>query len=375
MKGSAESRDLVRADIQFPNEILIYKKVIPTYLSKFKDHFKSIDPKLWCARAYFAETGEFPKLSDQKIETILAVEDLSVFGYQMAPSRVDLSEPEVMLMTKALAQWHSCTYALRIQQDPILDELISDIIPLKFVREESVSLYDILYKIALERLFVYLDKAPHELDSPKLKEDMDVLRKKYLNQPLKLMERFRQQHPTFSVILHGDYNRNNVMFKYDQKTMNPIDLRMFDFQELRYGSPCLDICFYLYMNTRPEQWKTGIFDRVIKYYHETVIASTAELLNCSSSDSRLKPYNFNDFKKHFDQFAFYGGMVALHFLPWMTCPIEECDTLSKLWYADMYSTEFKDLAMICGGLETDKRLAEVVRMASNQGHLEMLRED
>lgn len=375
MKGSAESRDLVRADIQFPNEIFIYKRVIPTYLTKFRDRLKTINPNLWCARTYFAETGSYPKLSDNKLETVLAVEDLSVLGYKMAPSRCDLSEDEIFLMTKALSQWHACTYALRIQQDPVLDELSQGIIPFGFIREGRVSLYDILYEIALERLFVYLDRSPHELDSEQFKQDMEVLRKKYLKQPLKLMERFRKQDPIFSVILHGDYNRNNVMFKYDKNTSKPTDLRMFDFQELRYGSPCLDIGFYLYMNIHPKFWSTGIFHKVEKLYHETLITSLAELLDCKTNDLRLQPYNFDSFKKHFDQFAFYGGMVALHFLPWMTCPLDECEKMSELWYNDMYSSEFKSLAMVCGGSETDKRLAEVVRMASKEGHLKMLYEE
>jgi len=61
----------------------------------------------------------------------------------------------------------------------------------------------------------------------------------------------------FSVVCHGDFNRNNILFRYDE-TGRPVDVLLFDFGTPRYGSPALDISFFLYMNTtqnlRESRW-------------------------------------------------------------------------------------------------------------------------
>lgn len=375
MKGSAESRDCVRADVQFSNEIIMYRTILPTFLTKFQGLFKTIDANLWCPRVYYSETGTFPQLSSHKLETILAIEDLSVQDYKLAATRNDLSEAEILLMTKVIAQWHACSYALKIKQGTIFNKLVQDIKPLPFKRNDGPSMYQVMYTVAMERLFAYLDSAPHELDTEQLKLEMDLFRNKYYEQPLNLLEKFLEQDPTFSVITHGDFIRNNVMFKYDLTTNEPTSLRMFDFQQVRYGSPCLDLSFYLYLNIHPNLWKEGVFDKAIDYYHKNLLSFIAELLNCDVTDSQLTTYNYDNFKIHFNKFAFYGGMVALQFLPWMTCPLQECEKLSSLWYNNLNSPEFRKVALSLSGSETYTRLAEIVRFASKNGHLRILFED
>lgn len=51
-----------------------------------------------------------------------------------------------------------------------------------------------------------------------------------------------------AVLCHGDFNRNNVMFQYDDGG-RPVAALPFDMASVRYGSPALDLSFFLYMNT------------------------------------------------------------------------------------------------------------------------------
>lgn len=313
MKPGSALRDLVLAEIQFTNEVYIYNTVITTFLNKFSKNFITIDKDLWCPRTYLAEVGKYPELSDQ-VETLLVLENLAPRGYRLG-NRINLTVDELMLMTKAIAQYHACTYAMRILKDPELETLIAGIIPLGFERTDGRSLYDILYKIALKRLFEYLDNKPEELDSEKFQENILIFRKRYENSPLKLMERFRRIDETFSVILHGDYNRNNVLFKYDNVNGNeiPIDLRFIDFQEVRYGTPAMDLAFFMYMNMPPELLKTDLFERLLKNYHFHLIEALCELLHCQKEDDCLEIYSYDNFYNHFRYFAFYGAMVSVHF--------------------------------------------------------------
>lgn len=65
--------------------------------------------------------------------------------------------------------------------------------------------------------------------------------------------------------------------------------------------------------------------------------------------------------------------MAIHFLPHMNCPREEAEELTKLWFADMNSKEFRDVAMVCGGKVVNQRLLKVLRMATRLGHLDILK--
>lgn len=314
MKPASPMRDLVRADIQFMNEIYIYRDVIPYFLKIFQSKFRIINKSLWCPNTYLAEIGYFPELSKEK-ETLLVLEDLTPKKYRLASHRINLSPEEMTLMTKAIAQYHACTYAMRVNEDPNLEKLIQGIIPLGFERENGKSLYDILYEIALERIFEYLDDAPQELDSEEFKQNVCIFRQRYASTPLKLMERFRRIDPVFSVILHGDYNRNNVLFQYETRDGKevPVDLKFIDFQEVRYGSPAIDLAFFLFMNMHPSLLKTDLLMNLLKNYHSCLIEAMCELLECGKDDVKLHPYCWDNFYNHFKQFAFYGVMVSIHF--------------------------------------------------------------
>jgi hypothetical protein len=162
----------------------------------------------------------------------LVLENLTGKGYRSGP-RLDLDEKHLMLMMQKIATYHSMTYALRILKDPMLDTLVEGIKPLPFVEPNGeTNLYTAVYGIALDRLFDYLEKTPEEMSDPKFVKDVENFRTKYWKTPLVLMEKFRTDEKLYSVILHGDYNRNNVLFKYDQPEGfdNPIDLKMIDFQ-------------------------------------------------------------------------------------------------------------------------------------------------
>jgi len=78
-----------------------------------------------------------------------------------------------------------------------------------------------------------------------------------------------------AVLCHGDYNRNNVMFLYDGDG-RPADALPFDMATVRYGSPALDLSFFLYMNTdrstRADHW-----DRLLDAYCAALAAALSDV--------------------------------------------------------------------------------------------------
>lgn len=370
MKADTATRDLVRAEGQFENEIFIYKTCIPTFLKKYGSRLNKIDKDLWCPRIYWAECGQFADFSEN-FESVLAIENLTPKGYKVG-GRSFLTKEELLLMAKAIAQYHAFTYALRIERDPLLDELRKKINPLPFDRTDGKkSHYKMMYDVAVDRLLDYLDKTPSELNTETFQKDIQLFREKYGKDPIQLMDHLLRDDPVYSVILHGDYNRNNVLFKYEEVNgkSKPVDLRMIDFQELRYGTPAIDLSFYFYMNMDPTLLESDFFDQLYKCYHDSLYSSLCELLQCDRSDPRLILYNYDKCYDHFSKFALYGAMVAVEFIPWMDCPEEECAEISKLWETDMFGQQLYDVLMVCGGEKVNQRITQAMRHASRKGFI------
>lgn len=177
------------------------------------------------------------------METVLALENLKPRGYRGGP-RLELDEAHLTLMIGLIARYHAISYAMKILDPKRFDTLVSGMIPLPFLpaNREMGNIYSVLYGVAYERFFAYVDKiAPPPND--RFAKDIVNLKHKYGENPMVLMETFQRENKTFSLILHGDYNRNNVLFKYDSTEGfdNPSDLKMIDFQ---VSKMLKDIPFY-----------------------------------------------------------------------------------------------------------------------------------
>lgn len=312
MKPPSLLRTNMGADYQFINEVSVYKNVIPTFLSKFQNKFRKIEKSLWCPQVYLTEIGKYSELSETT-ETILVMENLSEKDFRLG-ARNNLTKEELILMTRSIAEFHACTYALRVNNDPDLEKLINGLLPFSFEKEPGRASFNRMYLTGMERLFNYLDSNPEEIDNDTFRKNLNFLRTEYGSAPIKLMERFLRSDNMFSVISHGDYNRNNVLFKYEENTA--VDLRFIDFQEVKYGSPAIDLSFFIYMNMQPSLFESGLNEKLIYLYHERLIKSLCELLECDQQDERLSTYCWDNFSEHYKQFALYGAMVSVMFSKW-----------------------------------------------------------
>ncbi|GAB0091536.1 uncharacterized protein DMENIID0001_063910 [Sergentomyia squamirostris] len=373
MKGSEDFRTWSKGFTQFGNEVFIYGKVIPAFGNFLKGRKTSIEWRKWAPKVYYSYYGKVPALSDIP-ESVLVMENISPFGFENTTSRLELDLDHLFFMLKVISEYHALSYAMRIENPDKLDKLVEGIVPLSYQDPgNDKNLYDILHKIGLTRFLDFLDRRPDALVG-KFKEEMEVLRRKYQNCPTKILDLLRRDDKPYSVIQHGDYNRNNVLFRYDETTKKPLEMRMIDFQEVRYGSPAFDLSFFLYMNTsaaiREQSW-----EELLQYYHSNLLKCLKEILDCNETDDRLQVYSYEAFKQHFSRFAIYGVFISAHFLPWMDCSEEECERLSHHFETDMKSQEFWDISMIAGGDKSNEKILSVAKHASNMGYMRFLLEE
>ncbi|XP_062565106.1 uncharacterized protein LOC134227550 [Armigeres subalbatus] len=367
MKGDEAFRESSLAKLQFSNEIYIYTKVVPEFIQLLTSRNSSVRGENWCPKIFYGKAGKIPNFSSI-YETILVMENMTLDEFRAGP-RNDLDEAHLKLMTKNIAQFHACTYAMKIENKEKLETLVNGIIPMHYSKDGQIfNSYAVLFKLGLDRIFEYIDNHSSVLDNDQFKTDMMQFRTIHGEEPIHLMQKFLERNE-FSVILHGDYNRNNVLFKYEND--KPVDLRMFDFQENRYGTPSIDLTFFMCMSM-PTGFREKYWNILLKYYHDHLMGTLVDILKCDRNDSRLETYNYNNFMNHMKKFGLYGAMIAAHFLPWMLGSEEECGQLAHHFTKDLNSSEMKHWTRVSGGELVDKRLIEIFRHMSHLGYFSIV---
>ncbi|XP_065365169.1 uncharacterized protein LOC135958214 [Calliphora vicina] len=401
MRGDTDFRESSKSYTQYGNEIYTYNTVLPLYEKLLKDmKITSINVKQLVPPIYIAKFGYIQGLSctPNDREAALVMENLKPLGYQLGP-RLQLKRDHLIAMCQPLGKFHAMSYAVKALNPSQFASLKKGIIDFPFINEEDPNdvhnnVYRYLHRHAFDRLFEFYDrKINSNLFNKKSAKDLKLikclnkLREKYNQQPSRLQENLRikvndrEEDKYFAAILHGDYNRNNVLFKYKSKADKNAqqlveDIKMIDFQQLRYGSPALDLSFFMYFNT-DETERYEIWQDLLKTYHNTMFSTLSIILNASSKSKQeisaiLQHYSFEKFQKHFSRFAFFGVMICLHFLHWMLCSEEECARISELFATDIRGEEFRKMSLEVGGDEVNMRLLAVVRHACEMGYMDDL---
>ncbi|XP_055539204.1 uncharacterized protein LOC129726477 isoform X2 [Wyeomyia smithii] len=369
MKGDETFRRESLGLILFPNEINVYGNIIPAFRELIADAEADIDTDTWCPRVYFAKQGNFSGYSEQ-FETILVMQNVQPLGYTLGP-RFDLDEAHLTLMARNIAQFHACSYAMRILNTDRLKRLVETIIPLDFIKDGEVCFksYNVVFKHSQARLYEYLDRNPSILENDKIRTDIARLQKKYQGKPSELMQLCIQRDDVYSVILHGDYNRNNVLFKYDGET--PVDVLMIDFQENRFGSPAVDLSFFMFMNMNDES-KEYLWDKILEIYHEELFRCILEITKLPANDDRLKLYSYENLMSHLSNYFIYGAMIAVKFIPTMMASPEELDEIVHYFENDVYAEQFGKILRQAGGENANRRIANVMLHCSRKGYMQFL---
>jgi hypothetical protein len=302
----------------------------------------------------------------EKEDGILVLENLTTSGFRLGP-RDKLDLHHILLMTKTLAEFHGSMYALKTHQSESFNNLVKSLRAFPFSSQDKDCCYDAFYGISLKRLKLYADNN----SGNNLEIAIMRLYEKYIKKPSLLLQEYLKEDLEFDIIIHGDFNRNNVMFKYPtHEDESPTFVKMFDFQWLKYASPVLDISFYLYMNLDPELFEEK-FDEILTFYHENLV-STFKTISISREmkfDENLPFLSYEKFMKHFAKYAFYGCLISTWFLPVMLADEQTCAELATELTKDMFSEESTKVVLRAGGETAFNRVIGNVQHAFKRGYL------
>jgi hypothetical protein len=147
----------------------------------------------------------------------------------------------------------------------------------------------------------------------------------------------------FSIVCHGDFNRNNVMFRYDETGL-PVDVLLFDFGTPRYGSPALDILFLLYMNTT-QNMRESHWDDLLNEYCSTLVKSVP---------SGVRVPNRTEIDSEIAICAFQGFSNVSFFLPIQM-------EIDLIWNEEMNEEESVEWLLQLGGDNATDRVADLIQ--------------
>lgn len=209
--------------------------------------------------------NEYPKCYstvDTAPYECLVLEDLGASDFVMIDKlHGSITADNVNLVMSSLGKFHALSFALRDQQPEKLQDLAKEL-PELFIRFKD------------DNMSKYFDMlGPKIIEQAKSMNDDRItapIEEMFSGKVLDLMAEYVDgtRSEPYSVICHGDCWNNNTMFRLDEDG-KAIELRLLDFQIVRYASPVLDLVFYIFCNTVKEL-RDQHYESFLKVYHESL---------------------------------------------------------------------------------------------------------
>ncbi|KAG8035767.1 hypothetical protein G9C98_001423 [Cotesia typhae] len=241
-------------------------------------------------RCYFSQQNNPP---------ILVLEDLAPLGFRMADRQAGLDLDHCTLVIRNVAKFHASSLLL-YENKPKVKEFCSKGV---FGENCPPTLREFM-RIGMKSM-VKAAKSWPEL-SKKCIEKLENLQESAL---FKAFSVLKLREYEFNVINHGDVWVNNLMFKYDNKG-NVIDQIFVDFQACFYGTPALDLQYFLHTSLN-EKSIVHHKNFLIKEYQET-LSLTMKRIGCKTCVPSLQYI-----KKILFDCEIFGFLIASTGLPIM----------------------------------------------------------
>ena len=236
---------------------------------------------------------------------ILYMEDLREQSYVcLIKSVPELKDDVVLLqhfkvMMEALAKLHSASCGINwLQKFPPLfqcDPMFEGV---------GAELFKIVYKQSLDVTIVPIAEMSHVGNEQLLKNIRWLASDEFFS----LVQKLSKEDPaTTNVLCHGDCWVNNMMFKLDATTKQPLDVKLIDFQICRYAPPTRDLLFCLNASASTAFRKEHEL-QILKIYYEAFAKSCSAL-------GKSCPLSWDEMYKDYDGARAFGLVLSLVYRP------------------------------------------------------------
>ena len=342
-------RKYMDTDVLFHNEIRMYTEVIPFVEEFLRNRMTDLLGEIF-AKCYYAESGAaFVGGRD-----IIVLEDMVPRGFTPSAERLFLDYDHCAVALRQLARYHAVFYGLKKLETSRFHAMAKNMRTQNF-GQSSHGDKNYFFKTTSYRAVKYLESR-QETDQATL----DRLKNRLEHAGQHLVDLMQPKEP-LAVLCHGDFCRNNILFRYDSG--KPCDAVICDFQNVKYASPAIDLSVFMYMNTSSE-FRNEHWDDLFGEYHTTLTRTLARILDCSVEEL-LPDYGLGEFQKDFVAHGFYGYMICSYFLGEMSVDRED-----QVDYEVMCRRNIRDLADVYvsqGGENVSQQLADILKHLASKG--------
>lgn len=253
-KGS-DSYDYIKNGKHFVKENIMYKKIIPEFEKLYFEKGVQIN--------FGPRNFNFPSGVDKEY---VLTEDLRSHGFLNANRLEGLDENHCKAALEKLAKFHAASAVFYEKHGPFSEDFNINL----FV-ESSRS--------------IFLDFNKHIMESMepcirKLCQNGEYFADKFIKKDISdyvkhLFDSENINYNEFNVLNHGDFWVNNILFQSNGATIN--ETKFIDFQISKYGSPALDL-YYFILSSAKLELKVKNFDDLIQFYYDHLIRNL-ELLD------------------------------------------------------------------------------------------------
>ncbi|XP_040152163.1 uncharacterized protein LOC120893969 [Anopheles arabiensis] len=297
----------------FARETVAYMQILPLLL-KFQDekalakHLPRFDN---VPRCYYAKT------TLDSMESVVIMEDLRLQAYRMWDKANPVDFEHARLLMATLGRLHALSFAMKDQQpeefaqcreftDPMTKMLALD--PKKTFPKMAAS----MCRRAIDTL---------EKDDTYRRGKLELLQDRCV-QEIEACVDANAAEP-YAVIGHGDCWSNNVMFQYAEDNQTPSKIKLIDWQLSRYGSPVLDLVYFIF-NCTDEEMRSHSYQRLLSIYYQSL---SEHLHNLGGDVERQFPRSA--FREQLKKFGRYGLLIAMLILPMICTPNDELPDTNK----------------------------------------------
>ncbi|XP_067007732.2 uncharacterized protein [Anabrus simplex] len=239
------------------NELINSSKGFPKETGVFSRLF-SLYPECnqpWGPRCYFVRPD------------VIVLEDLMEQKFRLVGRRSFLDYSHCELVLRALAAFHAGSIIIEENNQHKLNELYPDLLFENLFVDDNNFKTNLWFHSAVETVVSsvrLLRKYKRNTDISKI--NLEKL-KKFLYQMYELIKPSKKYR---NVVTHGDLWINNLLFKYDDDDdETPVDLRLVDYQLVRYTPPAVDIMSFLHLDTT-QDFRRVNEKKLLSLYHTSL---------------------------------------------------------------------------------------------------------
>ncbi|XP_018058736.1 PREDICTED: uncharacterized protein LOC108694002 [Atta colombica] len=235
-------------------------------------------------------------------QDIIIMEDLAEKGYVTCERRNFLGLDHSVFVLKRLAKLHASGLSIKINNPRQFDKLNVHLEELIYKDNSDTSVIRLCTEMCVRSIVQYLDMIkPRTQELQTVRDYFASLDKTYDM----LRQLFMSPKQKYDTICHGDLWINNLLFLHDNDG-KIIDLKMIDYQIIRYTSLSTDILYFIYSSVQSSLIEKS-FESLIKIYHNEFIN---ELCRLHVDEKILAELGIEWLQKELQTYALFGLLVG-----------------------------------------------------------------